>query len=231
MCNLILRCAGVTHKTPIKFRRSLWSRLVRTVGVCPRGAHVRLTGETNENPLSSSKIRVAPNARHFFLSVARRSVSNARPLHRRAVDHAVVVFGNSTPHAVTHARRHSGDNAHETNPRSDEQSDRGSSNLRHSRRHRPHASEPIPIVAVGRPTNGWDVLVVQTGTVFVSAVAIRAASGTHFGRLHQHAELPELASVHRGASVVHADGVVLVVELFQMVSCALLSHKNDRHEH
>ncbi len=37
-----------------------------TVGVCLRGAHVRLSGETSENPLSSEKTRVTPSLRHFF---------------------------------------------------------------------------------------------------------------------------------------------------------------------
>ena len=49
-----------------QFRRSLCSRLVRMVGVCRRGAQLRLRGETNENPLSSRKTRVAPSSRHFF---------------------------------------------------------------------------------------------------------------------------------------------------------------------
>jgi len=36
------------------------------MGVCPRGAQVRLSGETSEKPLSSSKISVACSWRHFF---------------------------------------------------------------------------------------------------------------------------------------------------------------------
>ena len=39
---------------------------VRTTGVSPHGAQVLLSGETSENPLSSSKTSVAPRARHFF---------------------------------------------------------------------------------------------------------------------------------------------------------------------
>ena len=40
--------------------------LVRMVGVWPRGAQVRLSGETSENPLSSIKTRVACRVCHFF---------------------------------------------------------------------------------------------------------------------------------------------------------------------
>ena len=50
----------------MRFTRSWCSMLVRMVGVCPRGAQVRLSGETSENPLSSRKTRVAPRACHFF---------------------------------------------------------------------------------------------------------------------------------------------------------------------
>src|SRR5215467_7648460 len=35
-------------------------------GVWPRRDQVRLSGETSEKPLSSSRTRVAPNWRHFF---------------------------------------------------------------------------------------------------------------------------------------------------------------------
>jgi len=61
-----LRCPGVTRTAPIKFTRSLCSRLVRRVGVCPRGAHVRFRGETKEKPVSSTKTRVAWRSRQFF---------------------------------------------------------------------------------------------------------------------------------------------------------------------
>ncbi len=50
----------------MRFTRSWWSMLVRMVGVCPRGAQVRLSGETSEKPLSSIKTRVAPRVCHFF---------------------------------------------------------------------------------------------------------------------------------------------------------------------
>ena len=36
------------------------------VGVSPCGAQVRLSGETRQNPVSSSKMSVARHARHFF---------------------------------------------------------------------------------------------------------------------------------------------------------------------
>ncbi len=49
-----------------QFHRALCSTLVRTMGVCPRGAHVRLSGDTNEKPFSLGKPRVAPSSRHFF---------------------------------------------------------------------------------------------------------------------------------------------------------------------
>ncbi len=50
----------------MRFTRAWCSMLVRMVGVCPRGAQVRLSGETSENPLSSIKTRVARRACHFF---------------------------------------------------------------------------------------------------------------------------------------------------------------------
>lgn len=65
-CNLSLRCPGVMHNAPIKFSRALCSRLVRSVGVCPRGAQVRFNGETSEKPVSSRKTSLAPSSRHFF---------------------------------------------------------------------------------------------------------------------------------------------------------------------
>src|SRR5512137_217877 len=50
----------------MRFTRSWWSMLVRMVGVCPRGAQVRLSGETSENPLSSIQTSVARRVCHFF---------------------------------------------------------------------------------------------------------------------------------------------------------------------
>jgi hypothetical protein len=158
MCNLILRLAGLTRTAPIRLRRSLCWKLVRMVGVCPRGAQVRFSGQTNENPLSSAKTRLAPSACHFFLSAARHSVSNGRRLHRRVRTCAVAVVGNSTPSVVTRAKHRSADSARQTTPRSDAPSAPRSSNLRHSRRPKPRAARPAPNSAVEKRTNGWDAL-------------------------------------------------------------------------
>ncbi len=65
-CSRIRRWPAVRHSAPIRFNRSLCSMLVRSVGVCPRGAHVRLSGETSEKPVSSRKTRVALSCCHFF---------------------------------------------------------------------------------------------------------------------------------------------------------------------
>jgi hypothetical protein len=51
--------AGETSNAPSRLRRTLWARLVYTMGGCPLGAQVRLSGETSEKPLSSSKTKVA----------------------------------------------------------------------------------------------------------------------------------------------------------------------------
>jgi hypothetical protein len=40
--------------------------LVRILGVCPRGAQVRLSEQTNDCPFSSIKTRVARRSHHFF---------------------------------------------------------------------------------------------------------------------------------------------------------------------
>jgi hypothetical protein len=63
---LILRFRGRMQTAPIRLRRSLCSIRVRMTGVSPRGAHVRLSGETSEKPLSSRKTSVAPSCCHFF---------------------------------------------------------------------------------------------------------------------------------------------------------------------
>lgn len=64
--NFTLRERGVITNAPITLIRLLCSMLVRRRGVCPRGDQVRFNGETIENPLSSTKTRVALLLRHFF---------------------------------------------------------------------------------------------------------------------------------------------------------------------
>ena len=62
----ILRPPGVTSKAPIVLTRWLCCRLVRILGVCPRGAQVRLREQTSDCPFSSINTRVARRSRHFF---------------------------------------------------------------------------------------------------------------------------------------------------------------------
>ena len=62
----ILRPPGVISSAPIVLIRWLCCRLVGIVGVCPRGAQVRLREQTSDCPFSSIKTRVARRSRHFF---------------------------------------------------------------------------------------------------------------------------------------------------------------------
>src|SRR5690606_37129705 len=62
----IFRNCGLTSKAASRFSRWRWSKLVRTVGVCPRGAQVRLSGEIRQKPASSINSRIAFRSRHFF---------------------------------------------------------------------------------------------------------------------------------------------------------------------
>src|SRR6266498_3265822 len=55
-----------TNTTPRILRRSWCSMLVRMIGVCPRRAQVRLSGETREKPASSSSASIAFSSRTFF---------------------------------------------------------------------------------------------------------------------------------------------------------------------
>lgn len=64
--NLILRPPGVISNAQMVLTRWLCSILVRILRVCPRGAQVRLIGQTNDCPFSSIHIRVARKSRHFF---------------------------------------------------------------------------------------------------------------------------------------------------------------------
>lgn len=62
----ILSPPGVIARAPMTLILAWWVMLVRIVGVLPRGDQDRLSGDTRENPLSSSKTRVAPRSRDFF---------------------------------------------------------------------------------------------------------------------------------------------------------------------
>src|SRR6185436_10157780 len=62
----MLRNLGLTKSAPNRFNRWWWFKLVRTVGVCPRGDQLYLSADTREKPLSSRKTSVARHSRHFF---------------------------------------------------------------------------------------------------------------------------------------------------------------------
>ena len=64
--NFILRPPGLTRMAPSRFNRRWWSKLVYVQGVWPRGAQLLRSGETSENPLSSSKTSQAFSSRRFF---------------------------------------------------------------------------------------------------------------------------------------------------------------------
>ena len=78
--NRIFLNAGLTRRAPNRFKRSWWFKLVRAVGVCPRGDQLRLSGDTKQKPLSSINTSTAFNVRHFFLSLAKRDASNSQSL-------------------------------------------------------------------------------------------------------------------------------------------------------
>jgi len=64
--NRIFLIFGLTSNAPNRFQCWWWSRLVRAVGVCPRGDQLRFSGETREKPDSSTKTSQACSSRHFF---------------------------------------------------------------------------------------------------------------------------------------------------------------------
>ena len=78
---------------------------MRTVGVCPQGAHEHLSGETSEKPLSSTTTSVARRLCHFFY--LRPEV--APPVrHRRIVTRQGPALGSlatpvQTPHHMPNA--------------------------------------------------------------------------------------------------------------------------------
>lgn len=116
----------------------------------------------------------------LFLYAARDSVSNARWLGQRAPNCAVAVFGNSSPSAATGTTHCSNDSEHETSPRSEERSGPASSNLRHSRTPKPHASRRTLNAGVERQINGWDARALLHAA-WVCGVGTRDANGTHSG--------------------------------------------------
>ena len=62
----MLRNLGLTKRAPNRFNRWGWFKLVRAVGVCPRGDQLYWSADTREKPLSSRKTSVACHSRHFF---------------------------------------------------------------------------------------------------------------------------------------------------------------------
>ena len=79
--NRSLRIFGLTSSAPNIFNRLWWFKLVRALGVWPRGDQLRLSGDTKEKPLSSTSAKVAFNARHFFYPWPNTLI----PVHNRFV--------------------------------------------------------------------------------------------------------------------------------------------------
>lgn len=154
----------------------------------------------------------------LFLSAARYSVSNGQPLHRRVPTCAVVVFGNSTPNAVTHTTHRSAGSAPQTAPRSAAQSDPRSSNLQHGRRHTPRAARPAPNSAVGKRTSGGDALA-RTAPACASALESRDASVAHCVWSCRSVCQPARDCVRVVTMLERADDVVTIVWPFRKVSC------------
>lgn len=155
----------------------------------------------------------------LFLSVARDSVSNGQSRPRLAPDSAGVAFGNSNRVVARGTKRCSHDTVRETGPRSNEQSDPASSNLPHSRTHKPHVLRWTPNAGVERRITGWDALALAQ-TACVCGVGTRDAIGTRFGVSHPRAWQPLWDGI-RGVTIPrHADVGAPVVQMFRRVSCA-----------
>lgn len=132
--------------------------LVQTVGVCLRGAQVRLSGETSEKPLSSRKTRVAPSLRHFFYLWPEIAfpMGDRDLVSRQTPPLWLLTTPTESSQEIPNTSSH--DTVRETGPRSNEQSDPVSSTLPPSRTHKPHALRRTLNAGVERRINGWDAL-------------------------------------------------------------------------
>jgi hypothetical protein len=83
----------------------------------------------------------------LFLSLARPAASRRRSSPRRVGLPGVAPFGCSNPCDPSHTIRHWTQSVLRTVPKSHDQSDRVSSNLRHIREHRRHGATLVPTVA------------------------------------------------------------------------------------
>ncbi len=169
---------------------------------CPRPLERRHQGKACFIRENEGRPKFTP----LFLSVARHSVSNARWLHRLAPDSAAGAFGNSNPVVAGGTTRRSTDSALGTDPRSNEQCDRGSSNLLHNRAHRLRVSKRTPSVEVAQEINDWDI------RAHVSICGEDAGTGdaidTHSGVSRQLVGQSPLGFVPVATNPVHADDAV-----------------------
>ena len=176
-----------------------------------------LQGQHQRKPLFIGQNEHCAEFTPLFLSVAKHSVSNEQSLRRPAPNCAAAAFDNSNRSVATHTKHRWNHSALETVPRSHEQYDPTSSNLRHNREQTHRVASPTPNGVIGRPINDWDIL--AHVSTYGTDVGIRAATDTRSAVSHQRAWQFRPDRVPGVTDPRHAGGAVRVVGMFQGVSC------------
>jgi len=158
----------------------------------------------------------------LFLSLATLPPSSVPPPHHRAAAAPVEDAGCSIPSAASRAKRRSVCNGLQTAPRSHAQSGLGSSNLRRTRRRRPHDPAPFPAVSPVSPIVSSAAPAVEPPSSW--GASLHTSTVERPARLRSTApQLPGFSYPVRG-ELARVAGSQPVVHLFLFVSCPLLSH-------
>lgn len=162
----------------------------------------------------------------LFLSGARRNVSSEQSPARRGRSFGVEAFASSIPSAASNTKHYRFDTVHQTDPKSNGQSDPTSNNLRPTRWRRHRVSEPGSIGAGLHPINDSDVQVYAVRGA--STPWPRAATGTRFAASCRSASPLLSARFPAATNPSPVPAARLAVAKFRMVSCSLLSHQRAK---
>jgi hypothetical protein len=155
----------------------------------------------------------------LFLSVAKRSVSNAQSLAHCAPGSAAGAFDYSSPCAASSTKHCSYDTGSQLVPRSHGQYDPGSNSLLHSRWHTLHASALWPTAAALPQIKDSAAPGASATCAWMTwSYATLGAIDLRFAALHRLVAQPRWSSVLVAVDPRRALGDVLLVPMFQRVS-------------
>jgi hypothetical protein len=157
----------------------------------------------------------------LFLSAAKRSVSNVQSLVHCAPGSAAAAFDYSSPCAASSTKHCSYDTGCQTDSRSHGQCDPGSNSLLHTRWHTLHVSALWPTAAALPQIKDLAVRVASATWAWMTWwYALLDAIDSRFAVLHLLVAQPRWSSVLVAVDPRRALGAVLLVPMFQRVSCS-----------